>query len=147
MKTYITALPTVDHNGDSTLEAVYALAATFRARGVTFNMTPGCYGFWYEGDDLYENEAVVVEMTGNVKVMRDALGRFGETAQQYEVLFVEKTDDWIGARGAGKADAARMAREHGGSTMFPGGMVISVARYAALVHGRDYVSTVTGATL
>jgi hypothetical protein len=146
--TMITALPTVDHNGDSTLEAIYRVAATLRAKGVVFTMTPGCYGYWY-GDDgeLYENEAVVVEMSGNVAVMRDALGRYGEAAQQYEVLFVEKKDGWIAARGAGKDDAARLAKEYGGSTMFPGGMVISVAEYRALVHNRDYVSTVTGETV
>lgn len=144
MATYITALPTIDHNNDSTLEAIYRVAATLRAAGVVFNMTPGCYGYWYEGDDLYENEAVMVEMSGDVDAMRRALGRFGEDAAQYEVLFVERTDGLVIGRDSGKEGAARLAKEHGGSTLMPGGVAVSF-KYRALVHRRDYVSTVTGA--
>jgi hypothetical protein len=140
----ITALPTIDHDGESTLEAIYRVATTLRAAGVTFHMTPGCYGFWYEGDDLYENEAVLVEMDGDEAAIKRALARFGEDAEQLEVLLVERREGFTLGSGWGKADAAALAKEHGGSTLMPNGVAVSF-KYRALVHGRDYVSTVTGA--
>ena len=140
----ITALPTIDHDGNSTLEAIYRVAATLRAGGVAFTMTPGCTGVWYDGDTEYRNDAVLVDMDGSVVTMMMALGRFGEDAEQLEVLFVERTDGFVLASGWGEADAVALAKEHGGATLIPGGVAVSY-KYRALVHGRDYVSTVTGA--
>lgn len=146
MAIYLTSLPTTNHDGKPTTEAVYRVAATLRAGGVVFNMTPGCVGLWYEGDDLYRDNTVLVEMDGDPEVMRRALGRFGEDAEQYEVLFVERTDGLVVGRGFGEGEAAALAKRHGGSTLMPGGVAVSF-KYASLVHGRDYVSTVTGAVV
>ena len=144
MPVYLTSLPTTKHDGTPTTEAIYRVAATLRAAGVVYAMTPGCVGLWYEGDDLYRDNTVLVEMDGDVDVMRRALARFGEDAEQYEVLFVERTDGLVVGRGYGDRAAEALARKHGGATLMPGGVTVSF-RYASLVHGRDYVSTVTGA--
>ena len=145
MAIYITSLPVTNHQHESTAEAIYRVMATLRAAGITYNVTPGAVGFWYEGADLYRDDTVLLEMSGDPAVMRRALARFGEDAEQYEVLFVERTAGLVVGRGFGAEDAARLAKEHGGATLMPGGVAVSF-KYASLVHGRDYVSTVTGAT-
>lgn len=144
----ITSLPITNHAGESTAQAIYRVAATLRAAGVTYTMTPGCTGYWYEGEGagatLYRDETILVEMDGNEAAIKRALARFGEDAEQYEVLLVPRGADHVLDRAYGDEGAARLARQHGGATLFPGGVAVSF-RYAALVHGRDYVSTVTGA--
>lgn len=147
-KTFLTSLPTTNHRGESTAEAIYRVLAAFRAGGVTYNLTPNCTGFWYEGADLYRDDTILIEMSGNEKTMRRALGGFGEDAEQYEVLFVERKTGFIAASGHGADAAATLAKAYGGATLTPGGVCFAIGRHAyrALVHGRDYVSTVTGAT-
>jgi uncharacterized protein YqgV (UPF0045/DUF77 family) len=141
---FITALPTVDHNDESTVEAIYRAIATLRTAGVTYHLTPGCTGIWYDGDTEYRNDAVLVEMDGNEAAIKRALARFGEDAAQYEVLLVERVGAFVQASGTGEACAVDFAKRLGGATLMPNGIAVSF-KYAALVHGRDYVSTVTGA--
>lgn len=146
MATFITSLPTTNHRKESVVAAIYRVAATLRAAGVAYTMTAGCIGLWYEGDDLYRDDTVLVEMHGDEAAMRRALARYGEDAEQYEVLFVERRAGHIVASGYGETHAAELARKHGGATLFANGVAVSF-RYAALVHGRDYISTVTGAAV
>src|SRR5687767_4587740 len=136
----ITSLPITNHEGESAVEAIYRVAATLRAAGVTYNLIPGCTGFWYEGDTLFRDETVLVEMDGNEAAIRRALARFGEDAEQYEVLLVERVGAFVQASGLGEDNAADFAKRLGGATLMPNGMAVSF-KYAALVHGRDYVST------
>jgi hypothetical protein len=139
----ITSFPITNHEGESTVEAIYRAIATLRAAGVTYNLLPGCTGFWYDGDTLYRDETVLVEMDGNEAAIKRALGRFGEDAKQYEVLLVERVGTFVQASGTGEECAADFAKRFGGATLMANGVAVSF-KYAALVHGRDYVSTVTG---
>lgn len=142
MSSYITSLPTRNHHGESTLNAVYGVCAALRAANVAYNVTPDCKGYWYDGDVLYADDTVLLHMDGDEKAIRRALAWFGEMAEQYEVLLVAQVPGYVVAKADGVEGATRLAATLGGATLFPNGIAVSY-RYAALVHGRDYASTVT----
>lgn len=141
MKTIITSLPVRDNDGETTYVARATFFALLRSAGVTFEVLPRCYGFWYDDDGtLYQDETVLVEMCGRDNAIRTALAVFGRDARQEAVLCVEKLDaeeHIVGRTLNGKAGAAALAKRYGGATLLPNGTAVSF-RYAALNAGVEY---------
>jgi len=141
--TIITSLPHTTNDGQSTFLARATFFATLRANGVKFTFETPCTGFWYSDEGkLYEQECTLVTMHGSEGAMRAAVGAFGYTVGDLEMLFVEKTsgDKYIQAVASGHKGAAALAKDFGGATLLPDGYAISL-RYASLVAGVDYPAT------
>lgn len=127
MTTFISSLPVRDNNGHPITRNVQTTIARLRSQGVSVVERPGAYGMWY-GDDgrLYEEEVVLVLLTGREGVIKRELAAFGEATAQLAMLCVKAEGEFVAGTGNGKRDAALLAKAHGGATLLPDGTAVSL---------------------
>lgn len=141
MATFITALPTLKHDGSTTESEREITLSMLRNSGVKFSAVSNCYGIWIADDGRrYEDETVLVTMAGDEAAMRSALSYFGREAGQREVLFVQADGSHVLGYAQGLEAAAELAKKYGGATLLPDGTAVSF-QYNALVAGVDYEMT------
>jgi hypothetical protein len=136
MATIITALPTHDNNGLTTIPQLAVTIALLRAGKVKIvKRTNGCKGVWYGEDGTeYVDSTVELVLDGPLGAIRAALAYFGIYAEQEAVLCAPLN---IVEDGSTEDDWRALARKHGGATLHPTGFCYSV-EYVALERGKDY---------
>jgi hypothetical protein len=140
MTTLITTLVTNDNAGNSTLPAAYRMFATLRANGAIYNVTPRCYGIWFDVEgNRYAEPCAMVVIDGDAAVIRAAVKRFAEETEQLGILLVEHNGDarHIAGFGEGHDGASDLARRYGGATLLPSGTAVAF-HWAGLMVGVDY---------
>jgi hypothetical protein len=132
----VAALPVEDHCHTDLKGLVSLIVHRLSQLGALIGVG-SAHGVWIDPEGKeYRDEVVVVWVKPDHKVeVSKLLARYGELAEQQEVLFA-RAEFW--ARVNLHGDVAKACKDHGGATVFADAGVLSVVEYAALCAGSDY---------